>query len=246
MRTPYWNPRTETLPREQLDQLRLRKLRDHVAWTLGNAPWQGRLLREAGVRAEDISSLDDIRRIPFMTRDDWMESQIADPPFGEVLAQPPAAAMRYHTTSGTSGSRPLAVLDGPKDWEWIAEMWCYAPLGLRHPPQRQRVLRLQLRDLRRVLGRPLRRREARLPRAAGRQHDDRGPRAPDHGDGHDRRLLHADLRAAHGAGGPVARHRPRQRPRPARLLSGEPAGSIPATKQLIEEQWARRRPTRRA
>src|SRR5215207_2565492 len=135
MRTPYWNPRTETLPREQLDALRLRKLRDHVDWTLEHAPWQGRLLREAGVRAEDISSLDDIRRIPFMTRDDWMESQIADPPFGDVLAQPPEAAMRYHTTSGTSGSRPLAVLDGPKDWEWIAEMWCYGfwAAGVRPP-----------------------------------------------------------------------------------------------------------------
>ena len=49
MRTPYWNPRTETLPREQLDALQLRKLRDLVAWTLENAPWQAARLREAGV-----------------------------------------------------------------------------------------------------------------------------------------------------------------------------------------------------
>ena len=41
--------------------------------------------------------------------------------------------MRYHTTSGTTGRTPLRVLDGTKDWEWIAEMWCYGlwAFGLR-------------------------------------------------------------------------------------------------------------------
>jgi phenylacetate-CoA ligase len=34
-------------------------------------------------------------------------------------------AIRYHLTSGTSGRTPIRVLDGTKDWEWIAEMWCY-------------------------------------------------------------------------------------------------------------------------
>ena len=35
---------------------------------------------------ESLRSLDDLRRLPFMTREDWMLSQIDDPPFGEVLA----------------------------------------------------------------------------------------------------------------------------------------------------------------
>jgi phenylacetate-CoA ligase len=125
----YWNPRTETLPREALDALQLRKLRALVAYTLEHAPWQASRLLEAEVTPESLQTLDDVRRIPFLTRDDWMASQETDPPFGEVLAQPPERAMRYHTTSGTSGSRPLAVLDSPKDWEWITEMWCYALWG---------------------------------------------------------------------------------------------------------------------
>ena len=37
--------------------------------------------------------------------------------------------MRYHTTSGTTGRTPLRVLDSTKDWEWIAEMWCYGLWG---------------------------------------------------------------------------------------------------------------------
>jgi phenylacetate-CoA ligase len=124
--SPYWNPRTETLPREQLDALQARKLRDVVAWTLSNAPWQAQRLRDAGIDGDTVRSLDDLRRIPFLERRDWMATQLEDPPFGAVLAVDPDKAIRYHTTSGTSGSRPLAVLDGPKDWEWIAEMWCYA------------------------------------------------------------------------------------------------------------------------
>ena len=56
--------------------------------------------------------------------------------------------------------------------------------------------------------------------------------------GHDRRVLHADLRAADGAGGPGRSASTSPTARSQRvLLSGEPAGSIPATKQLIEEQW---------
>jgi phenylacetate-CoA ligase len=130
MISPYWNPRTERLGREGLEALQLRKLRALVAWTLESAPWQAERLRSAGINSpEAIETLDDLRRIPFLTRDEWMESQVADPPFGALLAAPRESAIRYHTTSGTSGTRPLAVLDSPKDWEWITEMWCYAFWG---------------------------------------------------------------------------------------------------------------------
>src|SRR3954451_18004276 len=99
MRTPYWNPRTETLSRERLEALQLAKVRDLVDWTLAAAPWQARRLREAGVDSSDvIRTRDDVRRLPFLTRDEWMESQAEDPPFGEVLTQPVDAAIRYHTT----------------------------------------------------------------------------------------------------------------------------------------------------
>jgi phenylacetate-CoA ligase len=127
--SPYWNPHTETLPRDRLEALQLRKLRDLVAWTFERAPWQAGRLREAGVDADAIRTLDDVRRIPFLTRAEWMEAQEEDPPYGPVLAAPVEAAIRYHTTSGTSGRRPLAVLDSAKDWEWIAEMWCYGFWG---------------------------------------------------------------------------------------------------------------------
>jgi phenylacetate-CoA ligase len=237
MDTPYWNPRTETLEREQLDALQLRKLRDHVAWTLEHAPWQAERLRAADITPETLRTLDDVRRIPFLTRGEWMDSQIADPPFGAVLAQPREAAIRYHTTSGTSGSRPLAVLDGPKDWEWIAELWCYALWGFGVRPGDTIFFAFsygtfvgfwgahyaaeKLGCL--VLPGGNMTTEARVRQIADTQATVVCS-TPTYAlrMAQEAQALGIDLPAS-----PVSRL----------LLSGEPAGSIPATKRLIEEQW---------
>src|SRR5260221_415526 len=60
-----------------------------------------------------------------MTRDEWMASLEARPLFGDLPTTEHTNAIRYHLTSGTSGRVPIRVLDSMKDWEWIAEMWCY-------------------------------------------------------------------------------------------------------------------------
>ncbi len=127
--SPYWNPRHETMPREDLEALQVRKLRSLVEWADASVPWQSKRLRDVGVTADSITSLGDLRRIPFMTREEWMQGQLESPPFGHVLAAPREAAIRYHMTSGTTGATPIRVLDSMKDWEWIAEMWCYGLWG---------------------------------------------------------------------------------------------------------------------
>jgi phenylacetate-CoA ligase len=127
--TPYWNPRHETMPRDQIEALQVRKLRALVDWADEQVPWQSKRLRDAGVTPDLVRSLDDLRRIPLMTREDWMQGQLDHPPYGPILAAPPERAIRYHTTSGTTGATPIRVLDSMKDWEWIAEMWCYGLWG---------------------------------------------------------------------------------------------------------------------
>ena len=129
--SPYWNPKTETLGRETLDALRLAKLRYQIGWAAARSPWYARRFAEAGLDPDSLHSLDDLRRIPMLTRDEWMESQAAAPPYGELPAIGPEGAIRVHTTSGTTGRGPLRALDSRKDWAWIAEMWCYGDLGLR-------------------------------------------------------------------------------------------------------------------
>ena len=127
--SPYWNPRHETMPREEIEALQLRKLRNLLAWTEAQVPFHAKRLSDAGVTSDSINSLDDLRRIPLMTREEWMEGQLEHPPYGPILAAPEEAAIRYHLTSGTTGRTPIRVLDSMKDWEWIAEMWCYGFWG---------------------------------------------------------------------------------------------------------------------
>ncbi|GAA4936694.1 phenylacetate-CoA ligase [Actinomycetospora succinea] len=124
---PFWNPKTETLPREQLRELQLAKLRRVVAWARDRSPHYARTL--AAVDPERLRTWDDLRRIPFLTREEWMAGQEAHPPYGELPVVGPEAAVRLHTTSGTSGRTPLRALDSRKDWSWAAEMWCYALWG---------------------------------------------------------------------------------------------------------------------
>lgn len=124
---PFWNPKTETLPREQLRELQLAKLRRTVEWAKARSPFYARTL--ADVDPDRLRSWDDLARLPFLTREEWMTSQDAVPPYGELPAVGPGSAIRVHTTSGTSGRTPLRALDSRKDWSWAAEMWCYALWG---------------------------------------------------------------------------------------------------------------------
>jgi phenylacetate-CoA ligase len=125
----YWNPKNETLPRENLERLQLLKLRRLADWAYTRSPFHRARWEAAGFHPDQLTSLDDLRRIPFMTREDWMDSIAATPLFGDLPATPHENAIRYHLTSGTSGRTPIRVLDGMKDWEWIAEMWCYGMWG---------------------------------------------------------------------------------------------------------------------
>ena len=129
MDTPYWNPKTETLPRPDLDRLKLHKLRGLCEWAQARSPFHRRKFEQAGFSPDQLNSLDDLSRIPIMTRDEWMANQAEKPLFGDLITGPRENAIRYHLTSGTSGRQPLRVLDGTKDWEWIAEMWCYGFWG---------------------------------------------------------------------------------------------------------------------
>lgn len=121
----YWNPKNETLPRADLQALQLLKLRRMCEWTYANSPFHRRNFDEAGFHPEQLASLDDLRRIPFMTREAWMDAQLQQPLFGNLPATEQRNAIRYHLTSGTTGRTPIRVLDSTKDWDWISEMWCY-------------------------------------------------------------------------------------------------------------------------
>src|SRR4051812_20911593 len=117
--SPYWNPKTETLPRGELDRLQLQKLRYQCEWANAQSPWYRERFRANGFNPVDLKTLDDLRRVPLLTREEWMDSQAEHPPFGRLPTIKPEQAVRVHTTSGTSGRMPLRALDTRKDWSWV-------------------------------------------------------------------------------------------------------------------------------
>ncbi len=118
-----------------MQALQLLKLRRLCEYAHANSPFHKRRFDAAGFKPEQLKTLDDLQRIPFMTREEWMESQLERPLFGDLLATSQAHAIRYHLTSGTTGRTPIRVLDGTKDWDWIAEMWCYGLWGFGVRPE---------------------------------------------------------------------------------------------------------------
>jgi phenylacetate-CoA ligase len=129
MSRQYWNPRNETMAKDELRALQHVKLTRLCEFAYEKCPFHRRRWDAANFHPSQLRTLDDLRRIPVMTREDWMEAQAQAPPFGTLPSVPPRLAVRYHTTSGTTGRTPLRVLDGIKDWEWIAEVWAYGLWG---------------------------------------------------------------------------------------------------------------------
>jgi phenylacetate-CoA ligase len=93
----------ERLTRAELEALQLQRLQWTVRHAYENVPLYTRKLDDAGVAPDSIRSLDDLRRIPFTTKDDLRESY----PFG-MFAVPMEQIARVHASSGTTG-RPTVV-----------------------------------------------------------------------------------------------------------------------------------------
>jgi phenylacetate-CoA ligase len=121
-----WNPRTELMPRDELRALQLLRLTRLVSWAYARSPFWRRKLDAAGVDPDTIRELDDIRRLPFLTKSELIEEQEARPPYGELLTAPSDVGVAYHHTSGTTGRTPFRVVESARDWAWGANAWARA------------------------------------------------------------------------------------------------------------------------
>jgi phenylacetate-CoA ligase len=115
MASRYLEPQIERRSRAEMTRWQERRLRDQVRHAAAHSPFYRRKLKAAAVDAARIRSLDDLRRLPFTTKDELKENQAARPPWGDLLAVPFADVLRIHMTSATTG-RPLAFLDTREDW----------------------------------------------------------------------------------------------------------------------------------
>jgi len=121
----YWNPILETLPREKLQALQLKKLRRIVAWAFENSPFYHRLYKDAGMEPGDIKRFEDISKVPKIEKDMLRQVQEHAPfPYGDILSVPTQKVTAFRQTSGTTGT-PVYQADTWQDWEWWTESWCY-------------------------------------------------------------------------------------------------------------------------
>ena len=122
----YWNPVMETLPREKLRQLQLKKFQKILKWSYENSPFYRSLYKEAGLEPGDIKTLDDVRKVPKTEKSMLREAQGREPyPYGSILSVPLEQVTEYRQTSGTTG-QPVYHPETWQDWEWSAESWAYA------------------------------------------------------------------------------------------------------------------------
>jgi phenylacetate-CoA ligase len=120
----YWNPIIETLPRERLVQIELKRFRELLQWAKENSPFYRRKLQ--GIDSQDIKSLDDVAKVPMTEKDELRAAQEGKEPFlyGELLAVPSESLSAFHQTSGTTG-KPVYIPDTYESWQWLVEVWCY-------------------------------------------------------------------------------------------------------------------------
>ena len=115
-KSPYLHPQYETLSHEELKKLQLERLQATVKHCM-NSPFYKKRFEEIGLKPEDIKRLDDIRKIPFTTKQDLRDTY----PFG-IASVPLRQCVRLHSSSGTTGN-PTVILHTQKDLdEWANQV----------------------------------------------------------------------------------------------------------------------------
>ena len=99
----YYQEEIETASREQIKQWQSERLVKTVKRVYENVEYYRNKMDEKGVKPEDIKSVDDLYKLPFLTKDDLREAY----PYG-LVAAPLSDCVRIQSTSGTTGRRVVA------------------------------------------------------------------------------------------------------------------------------------------
>ena len=99
----YYQPEIETMPREQIRKLQNERLLKQVRHAWDDVPYYRRKMQEKGLTPDDIKSMDDLHKLPFLTKADLREAY----PYG-LMGKPLKDCVRIQSTSGTTGQRVVA------------------------------------------------------------------------------------------------------------------------------------------
>lgn len=99
----YYQKELETMPVEKIKELQNERLVNQVKNVYENVAYYRDLMDKKGVKPEDIKSVDDLHKLPFLTKADLRDAY----PYG-LMARPLSDCVRIQSTSGTTGKRVVA------------------------------------------------------------------------------------------------------------------------------------------
>jgi len=107
--SPFFNPELEQLDRQGIEKLQLERLKATVEHCYSGSKFYKERFDSIGLKPSDIQTLDDLKRIPFTTKQDLRDTY----PFG-IASVPLEKCVRLHSSSGTTGN-PTVILHTQKD-----------------------------------------------------------------------------------------------------------------------------------
>ena len=107
----------ETMPREEIAKLQLRRLKTSVKNAFDNVPFHRRRMKAQGFEPGDLKRLEDLAHLPFTLKTDLRDHY----PFG-LFARPQSEIMRLHASSGTTGKPTVVGYTGQDIANWAALM----------------------------------------------------------------------------------------------------------------------------
>ena len=116
---PYWDEALETRSRAEWERQTLEALRRHLRHAHQGSPYYRVSFDAAGVRPDQLQTLDDLRRFPFIDKTVLRDRQLAVPPFGDLVAVPEEEIVYISASSGSTGV-PTASPFTARDFDdWI-------------------------------------------------------------------------------------------------------------------------------
>lgn len=124
-RSPVWDE-SVFMPREQLDELHLRRIQRTLKYAYEKVPFYRKLYDDVGVKPEDVRSLEDFQtKVPRFDKPELLADQDISPDGFGVLAMNPAHGNYYYETSGTTG-RPYREISSFYDIYATADSWVHS------------------------------------------------------------------------------------------------------------------------
>ena len=99
----YYQKEIETMPYDQLRALQNERFMKQIRHVWDNVPYYRQKMEEKGVTIDDIKSVDDLPKLPFLTKADLRDAY----PYG-LMGKPLSDCVRIQSTSGTTGKRVVA------------------------------------------------------------------------------------------------------------------------------------------